>query len=65
MNEGIGIKLKAMEFYKCASQGLIAPSEPNQIRSPMSLMLVLVESLQGQSKLFIQYKGLSKIYIYI
>ncbi|XP_015925128.1 4-hydroxyphenylpyruvate dioxygenase-like protein [Parasteatoda tepidariorum] len=48
--DSIGIKLKAMEYYRCAETGLIyPPSCQNRERNSNSLMLVVVESLPGQA----------------
>lgn len=52
LQEGIGLRLRAMEYWMCSETGLVYPpslSESNE-RSIRSLMLVVVESLPGQSK---------------
>lgn len=61
LEEGVGLRLRTLEYWLCSETGLVYyPSEShNKERSPKSLMLVVVESLPGQSKFFRLRKLLS------
>lgn len=48
----IGIRLKALEYWRCAEVGLTAPSSPSSsLTDDASLKLVLVEAVPGVGKL--------------
>ncbi|XP_054721286.1 4-hydroxyphenylpyruvate dioxygenase-like protein [Uloborus diversus] len=50
LEDSIGLRLKAMEYFRCSELGLTYPaSSRNRQRNKNSVMLVVVESLPGQT----------------
>ena len=50
LEQGVGLRLRAMEYWLCSETGLVYYSTESRSRSPASMMLVVVESLPDQSK---------------
>lgn len=49
LHEGVGLRLRAMEYWLCSESGLRFPSDRNRERKNNGVMLVVVETLPGQS----------------
>lgn len=62
----IGIRLKALEYWRCAEVGLIAPSpSSSSLIDDASLKLVLVEAVPGVGKLSSTINQISDVFIVI